>query len=296
MQPRSTSPATVDQIVAQDLEDDDGDVVVGIEAEALVEEASDTAGAHDAEDRRDAHVQFERVEPLVREQRQRLRKRERAVQLELRGARCVSRLEVGVLVGVDRLGDELHDDAEIEEEQGDETRQRAHSRQGHEDRRVDEVGHRADHVDDGAHDPARDRVRVRRPRGPQRQRHRHGRRECGANDRHLDGLEHRDPRARQEREIGLRELRELRRAVPPVLRDGREVEVDSADGGQAGQHREGHEGDHDEKRPRPRPRLRGQGESRDAGARLARRRHRRCASLLRLARRVPASLLATLRH
>ena len=155
----------------EDFEDDDGDVGVGIESAPLVKEAADSARANDAEDRGDPHVELKCVQPLVGEQGPDLGERGGAVDLELRAARGPARLHVAVIGGINGLGDELHNDANVEQNERRHAGQRPDTEHRDKNGCVHEIRHRADHVDNGAHGPARPRVRVRRSGGPQRDGH-----------------------------------------------------------------------------------------------------------------------------
>src|SRR5699024_11027440 len=167
----------------QDLQDDHRDVVIGIEAAPFVQQPPDTAGTDDTQDRRDAYVQLQGVQPLVGVQGPGLWQQGELVDLALGPAGGPSGFDIGMVGGVDRLGDELDHHAQVEQEQGKETGQGPYAHDRHQYSGPHRVRDRASDVDDQPHDLAGDRIRVAGAGGPQCHRYGNQGGESGAGHR-----------------------------------------------------------------------------------------------------------------
>ena len=115
------------------------------EAVLREEQRADAAGADDADDRRGADVQLEGVQREGHVVGQHLRQDRPAHRLGAVAPPAAAASIGPVVDAVDGLGQQLGDDADVEEDERHDAGQRADADGGHEDERVQEVG-------DGAHD------------------------------------------------------------------------------------------------------------------------------------------------
>ena len=128
------------------------------------EHRADAAGADEAEHGRGADVQLEGIEREGHVVGQHLRQHRPAHHL---GTACYRRRRWprwARVDAVDRLGQQLGDHADVEEDEGHDAGQRADADGGHEDERVEEVGDGADDAEDAAREREREAVGRRHAR------------------------------------------------------------------------------------------------------------------------------------
>ena len=130
-------------------------------------------------------------------------------------------------IGVDRLGEQLDDDADVEEDEGHDAGQGADAHRGHEDERVEEVRDGSDHAEDGASQAQTEAAGRRDPGGEEGDGEREPAAEEGGYDGHLERLDERLDGPRQERPVRVQELADDLRTPPDVGDEGAGVEADA---------------------------------------------------------------------
>ena len=180
-----------------------------------------------------------------------------AVDLHLGSAGGHPRLHVRMLACVYCLGHELHHDADVKQDQGDQPREGPDAYHGDQHGCIDEVGDRPHHIDREPDGLPCGEAGIGLPRCPQRQGYRQHGCHPRADDRHLERLQHRPVSSREEAEVRLEELATQPRAISPVVDQRREVQFHAADGRKARERRERRDGPDDQCNASPVRRFRG---------------------------------------
>ena len=204
------------------------DTLLAVEESVLGEEqVADAAGADDTDDGGRADIQLERVERVGDVVRQDLGQDGPANRLGPVSPQPPRRLNRPDVDAIDRLGKQLGDDAEVEQDESDDARQRPDPDRRDEDERVQDVGNRSNDAQQRAAE--RQAHDVRGSDAGDEEGDRHGDRAADGrrHDGDLERLEHRLEGARQELPVRREELPEDAGAARDVGDELTNIEADA---------------------------------------------------------------------